>query len=134
MKNLIFISFLMLAMIFSAQAQNKTITVNGKVLQVDENGFLLNRADWNKDVADYIAKSMDVEMTDAHWEIVYFVREYYDEYKISPSLRILVKAVRKKLGPDKGNNKYLYELFPMGPDCAANKIAGNPMPTGSYCP
>ena len=107
-----------------------TVEVAGKSIEVDEEGYLTNLSDWNKDVADYLAKEEKVEMTDSHWEVVNFLREYYEEYQIAPAVRVLTKAVAKKLGPDKGNNKYLYELFPYGPAKQACKIAGLPKPTG----
>ncbi len=106
------------------------VEVAGKSIEVDEEGYLTNLADWNKDVADYLAKEEKVDMTDSHWEVVSFLREYYEEYQIAPAVRVLTKAVAKKLGPDKGNNKYLYELFPYGPAKQACKIAGLPKPTG----
>ena len=106
------------------------VEVAGKTIEVDEEGYLTNLADWNKDVADYLAKEEKVEMSDSHWEVVNFLREYYEEYQIAPAVRVLTKAVAKKLGPDKGNNKYLYELFPYGPAKQACKIAGLPKPTG----
>jgi TusE/DsrC/DsvC family sulfur relay protein len=106
------------------------VEVAGKSIEVDEEGYLTNLADWNKDVADYLAKEEKVEMSDSHWEVVNFLREYYEEYQIAPAVRVLTKAVAKKLGPDKGNNKYLYELFPYGPAKQACKIAGLPKPTG----
>jgi len=106
------------------------VEVAGKSIEVDEEGYLTNLADWNKDVADYLAKEEKVDMTDSHWEVVNFLREYYEEYQIAPAVRVLTKAVAKKLGPDKGNNKYLYELFPYGPAKQACKIAGLPKPTG----
>ena len=106
------------------------VEVAGKTIEVDEEGYLTNLADWNKDVADYLAKEEKVDMTDSHWEVVNFLREYYEEYQIAPAVRVLTKAVAKKLGPDKGNNKYLYELFPYGPAKQACKIAGLPKPTG----
>jgi len=56
-----------------------------------------------------------VDLTDSHWEVVNFLREYYAEYQIAPAVRVLTKAIGKKLGPEKGNNKYLYELFPTAP-------------------
>jgi tRNA 2-thiouridine synthesizing protein E len=107
-----------------------TVNIAGKDVDVDEEGYLTNLADWNRDVAEYLAKEEKVDMTDAHWEVIDFLREYYDEYQIAPAIRVLTKAIGKKLGPDKGNNKYLYELFPYGPAKQACKIAGLPKPTG----
>lgn len=104
--------------------------LNGVTYETDEDGYLVNLDQWNKDVGDYLAKSENLAMTDAHWEVVNFLREYYEEYKIAPMIRILTKAIAKKLGADKGNTKYLYELYPGGPAKQACKIAGLPKPTG----
>ena len=106
------------------------ITVGGKSLETDEEGYLVNLSDWSEEVANEIAKAENVEMTQNHWEVVNFLREYYNEYQIAPAVRVLTKAIGKKLGPDKGNSKYLYELFPYGPAKQACKIAGLPKPTG----
>jgi TusE/DsrC/DsvC family sulfur relay protein len=106
------------------------ITVDGKSLETDEEGYLVNLSDWNEDVANAIAKAENVEMTENHWEVVKFLRDYYTEYQIAPAVRVLTKAIGKKLGADKGNSKYLYELFPYGPAKQACKIAGLPKPTG----
>ena len=107
-----------------------SIEVNGKQLEVDEEGYLQNLEDWNMDVANFLAKGEGIDMTDNHWEVVNFLRDYYEEYKIAPMIRILTKAIGKKLGPEKGNTKYLYELYPGGPAKQACKIAGLPKPTG----
>lgn len=107
-----------------------TVDVAGKSIEVDEEGYLVNLSDWDETVADYLAKEEKVEMTQNHWEVVNFLREYYSEYQIAPAIRVLTKAIAKKLGADKGNNKYLYELFPYGPAKQACKIAGLPKPTG----
>ncbi|MCW5635437.1 MAG: TusE/DsrC/DsvC family sulfur relay protein [Rubrivivax sp.] len=106
------------------------IEVNGTTYETDEEGYLVNLSDWNKDIAEAIAKAESVEMTDNHWEVVNFLREYYDEYQIAPAVRVLTKAIGKQLGEEKGNSKYLYELFPYGPAKQACKIAGLPKPTG----
>jgi len=107
-----------------------TIEVKGKNYETDEEGYLANLAEWNEDVADYIAKTEEINMDDQHWEVINFLRDYYDEYQIAPAVRVLTKAIGKKLGPDKGNSQYLYELFPYGPAKQACKIAGLPKPTG----
>ena len=107
-----------------------TITVSGKTIEADEEGYLVNRTDWNEDVAKEMAKADNCDLSQNHWEVLNFLREYYDEYQIAPAVRVLTKAIGKKLGPDKGNSKYLYELFPYGPAKQACKYAGLPKPTG----
>jgi TusE/DsrC/DsvC family sulfur relay protein len=104
--------------------------LNGKAYETDEEGYLVNLSDWNEDVAQFLAQEEKVELTPNHWEVINFLREYYNEYQIAPAIRVLTKAIGKKLGADKGNNKYLYELFPYGPAKQACKIAGLPKPTG----
>jgi len=106
------------------------IEVEGKTIETDEEGYLANLNDWIPAVAEAMAKEDGTELTDAHWEVINFLREYYDEYQIAPAVRVLTKAIGKKLGKEKGNSKYLYELFPYGPGKQACKYAGLPKPTG----
>jgi TusE/DsrC/DsvC family sulfur relay protein len=106
------------------------IEVNGKTIETDEEGYLVNLADWTEDAAKILAAQDELELTDQHWEVITFLREYYDEYQIAPAVRVLTKAIGKKLGPEKGNSKYLYELFPYGPAKQACRFAGLPKPTG----
>ena len=107
-----------------------TIEVSGKSYETDEEGYLVNLGEWNEDVANEIAKQESIEMSDSHWEVVNFLRKYYEEYQIAPAVRVLTKAIGKTLGPEKGNSAYLYELFPYGPAKQACKYAGLPKPTG----
>ena len=106
------------------------VDIAGKDYEVDEEGYLIDLSQWNEDIAKYMAVEEKVDLTEGHWEVVNFLRESYAEYQIAPAVRVLTKAIGKKLGPDKGNNKYLYELFPYGPAKQACKIAGLPKPTG----
>jgi len=106
------------------------IEVNGTTYETDEEGYLVNLAEWNEDIAKVIAQTENVDMSPSHWEVVNFLRDYYNEYQIAPAVRVLTKAIGKQLGADKGNSKYLYELFPYGPAKQACKIAGLPKPTG----
>jgi len=107
-----------------------TIDVNGKTVETDEEGYLTNLADWDKDVAKVLADQDSLDLTESHWEVIDFLREYYEEYQIAPAVRVLTKAIGKKLGKEKGNSKYLYELFPYGPGKQACRFAGLPKPTG----
>ncbi|EIJ36273.1 TusE/DsrC/DsvC family sulfur relay protein [Thiothrix nivea] len=106
------------------------LEVGGKSIPLDEEGYLENLSDWTPEVAAALATAEDVTLTDEHWEILNFLREYYEEYQIAPAVRVLTKAVGKRLGADKGNSKYLYSLFPYGPGKQACKYAGLPKPTG----
>jgi len=107
-----------------------SIEVNGKDLPTDEEGYLSNLGDWEPEVAVTMAKIDECDLTDNHWEVITFLREYYEEYEIAPAIRILTKAIGKKLGKEYGNSKYLYELYPLGPAKQACKYAGLPKPTG----
>ncbi|MDX9859846.1 MAG: TusE/DsrC/DsvC family sulfur relay protein [Rhodospirillales bacterium] len=104
--------------------------VNGQTIEHDEEGFITDVSQWSQDLAEYLAKLENIDMTDEHWEVVNFLRGYYNEYQIAPAIRVLVKQMKTAFGPEKGNNKYLYELFPYGPAKQACKIAGLPKPTG----
>ncbi|MFT4924879.1 MAG: tRNA 2-thiouridine synthesizing protein E [Phenylobacterium sp.] len=107
---------------------NKEIEFAGQTLATDKHGYLMKLEDWNEAVALHIAGLENITMSDNHWEVVNFVRGFYQQYKTSPAIRMLVKAMAKQLGEDKGNSKYLYKLFPKGPAKQATRIAGLPKP------
>ena len=106
------------------------LEVNGKSLETDEEGYLANMSEWQPEVANVMAEIDDCNLSENHWEVINFLREYYHEYQIAPAIRILTKAIGRKLGKEKGNSKYLYELFPEGPAKQACRYAGLPKPTG----
>ena len=106
------------------------IEVNGKSYEVDEEGYLEDLNTWDVDVAELMAELDGAPLDENHWEVINFLREYYEEYQVAPAVRVLTKKIGKKLGKDKGNSKYLYELFPYGPAKQACKYAGLPKPTG----
>lgn len=100
------------------------IQVNGKRLQTDEEGFLLDPAEWNQEVAETIARIEDLDLTEERWEVVNFVRTYFEENDSVPEARVLLKALRDKWPAPKVTRKYLYQLFPYGYGQQACKIAG----------
>lgn len=106
------------------------IEFNGHTYDTDEEGYLANLSDWSPALATHIAKLDDCHLHSEHWQVINFLRAYYQQYKIAPAVRVLTKAIGKKLGNDKGNSKYLYQLFPYGPAKQACKYAGLPKPTG----
>lgn len=104
------------------------LELNGKLIATDVAGYLINWQDWTPELINLIAKQEGICLTDAHLEVIHFVREFYIQYKSSPAIRALVKAMEKRFGPEKGNSRYLYKLFPEGPAKQATKLAGLPKP------
>lgn len=102
----------------------------GKNIPVDADGHLVNIDDWDEELALAIANDEGIEMTDAHWEIINFVRDHYRQFRVTLALKPLVSELRGKFGPGKGNMKYLDNLFDNRPTRLANKIGGLPRPIG----
>lgn len=102
--------------------------MNEVVLATTDQGFLVNASDWSEAVAVKMAEANRIELSPAHWEIIRFIRNYYLEFKHLPNARVFTKAVAKSLGEDKGNSRYLHQLFPDGPLKYACKLAGLPKP------
>ncbi len=88
----------------------------------------MHSADWHDDLALVLAEQEGITLTDEHWEVVRFVRQFYQQFNTSPAIRMLVKAMAQKYGEEKGNSRYLYRLYPKGPAKQATKIAGLPKP------
>ena len=104
------------------------IQVADSKIETDKEGYLLASELWTVDIASHIASLEGIEMTQERWQVVNFVREFYITYDTSPAMRALVKAMQNEYGPEKGNSRYLYRLFPKGPAKIATKLAGLPKP------
>jgi TusE/DsrC/DsvC family sulfur relay protein len=102
----------------------------GKKYELDEDGFLVDWQSWQEGMATAMAKNDNIELTENHWVIIKFLREYFIKFEIAPMIKILVKELGKAFGPEMGNTKYLYQLFPGGPAVMACRYAGLPKPTG----
>jgi tRNA 2-thiouridine synthesizing protein E len=94
----------------------------------DREGFLRSLEDWTPEVAEQIAAREQLLLTEAHWEVIRLLRDYYREFDSSPAMRPLVKYCALKLGSDKGKSIYLLSLFPGSPAKLGSKIAGLPKP------
>lgn len=105
-----------------------TVGTHGGNPALDKDGYLANLNDWSVEVAEELARQMEVQLTPQHWEILHLIRDFHQRRGLSPVMRILVKLVEKELGPEKGNSLYLLKLFPDSPARIACKIAGLPRP------
>ncbi len=101
--------------------------INGIDYAADEQGFLLEPL-YDDEAVRVIAQAENITLTDAHWEVVNYLRDQYREHGHTPSFRNMLKgmaAVRTEI-----DSKYLYDLFPVGPAKQGVKIAALPQPLG----
>ena len=101
---------------------------NGQTIDTDKEGYLSHLDQWSPDIAEQLARAEAIELSPAHWDVIELLREFYREFDLSPAMRVLVKQVGLKLGPEKGKSIYLMQLFPPSPAKIASKISGLPRP------
>ena len=101
------------------------LEINGKTLELNEEGFLDDPSQWDDDVALHLAKSQEGldDLSDDHWAVVNFIRNHYRETNLAPMVRSICKTTGLPL-------RRIYELFPSGPAKGACKVAGLPKPDG----
>ena len=92
----------------------------------DAEGYLIEPSDWNEDVAEELARGENIQLTDVHWDVIRFMREYYDEHQVAADARFVIKHLNATLGAN--GQKKLFELFPYGYVKQACKIAGMKRP------
>jgi len=104
-----------------------SIEVNGKKIELDENGNLVDVQDWNEEVAVALAAADDSmsELTQEHWDVINWLRKQYFEANEQPMERVINKGMGKVWGK-KISSKELYALFPGAPSKQGNRIAGLP--------
>jgi len=102
--------------------------VDDNLIDTDPHGYLLDLDDWSDSVAEAVASDEGIVLTEAHWQVVHFLRRHYIQFGTSPNVRLLMKSLAKEFGKEVGNRKHLYILFPHGPSRQGCRIAGLPLP------
>ncbi len=119
--------------IYYPNMQTKTLTVNGEEILLDGEGYLLDLDAWSEDYVRELAAHEGLELTDEHWEVIYFIRKFHDEHGVQAPVRDMIKHFKKKWGKEKGNTRYLHEIFPRGgPQKQGNRLAGVRKPKGEH--
>ena len=109
----------------------QSLNVKGRDIPLNMKGMLRNFEDWDEDVARAIAEEDGLELSDCHWAAIRFMRDYYKEFEVPPSPKIMIQQVGHKMVEYGAcNNRKLNELFPEGGCKHACRIAGLPM---EYC-
>ncbi len=98
------------------------IQIDNYQIELNEDGFMKSPDMWNEEIATRLAEESNIKpLTDNHWLVIGFLRNYYLKHGISPKI--------KKLCNDTGFSlREIYDLFPMGPAKGATRIAGLPEP------
>ncbi len=105
--------------------QTKSLMINGKEVLTDSEGYIFHMDDWSKEFVHAQAKAEGLELVEEHWDVVYFLREYFEDHRVQCEVRKMVKYFSTKWGPEKGNSTYLHKLFPRGgPQKQGNRLAG----------
>ncbi len=103
----------------------RTLRVAGRDVETDAEGYLLHLDEWSEDFARAEARREGLTLTNEHWQVIQFLREYFDEHRVQPQVRVMIRHFAHVWGPKRGNNHYLHELFPVGgPQKQGNRLAG----------
>jgi tRNA 2-thiouridine synthesizing protein E len=105
--------------------QARWIKVNGKEIMTDLEGYIENMEEWSEAFAEATAAQEGLELTDDHWQIIWFLRAYFQEHRTQPQVRVMIKHFTEKWGAERGSNHNLHVLFPIGgPQKQGNRLAG----------
>jgi tRNA 2-thiouridine synthesizing protein E len=108
-----------------ADVHKRILMVKGRPVLTDSEGYIVDRDEWSEDFVHALAESEGLQLTDEHWQIISFLREYYAEHGVQAQVRAMIKHFTEAWGPQRGSNHYLHDLFPRGgPQKQGNRLAG----------
>lgn len=109
----------------TASSFTRTLQVSGRAIETDSEGYLRHLDDWSEDFARTEAEREGLVLTDEHWQVIRFLRNYFDEHRVQAQVRVMIRHFAQAWGPQRGNNHTLHELFPVGgPQKQGNRLAG----------
>lgn len=112
--------------------ENTVLEVEGRMVQIDPEGYLIDPNDWSQAVTILMAEQDGVELGDDHWLLIDFLHRFYAEYEMAPEMPILARNLCKDQQDCRWTRRYINELFPKGAKTAC-RYAGLPAPVGRSC-
>ena len=103
------------------------LVVKGNSVSLRADGRLDNLNDWTPELAEALAKNEGLLLTEPHWNVINTMREYYEEFNISPILKLLRRELSKKYGSEHASVDALDKLFPNGVQHQGSRLAGIPL-------
>ncbi len=105
--------------------QTKELIVNGEIVLTDSEGYIVDSDDWSTDFVTALAQVENLKLTDEHYEVVKFLRAYYELHRVQCEVRKIVKHFKQHWDADKATSTYLHRIFPRGgPQKQGNRLAG----------
>ncbi len=105
--------------------QIKTVVVDGKEIKTCGEGYIVNLDDWSEGFVYAQAEVEGLELTEEHWDVIRFLRKYYEEHGVQAEVRKMVKHFKKAWDNERGSSRYLHRIFPRGgPQKQGNRLAG----------
>lgn len=106
--------------------QTRMLRINGQeAVEVDSEGYLVNLGDWSEDFVRAQAEQEGLALGDEHWEVIRFLRDYYEKHDVQANVLQIIRHFRKTWGPARGSNRHLHAIFPRGgPQKQGNRLAG----------
>ena len=105
--------------------QTRKVQIAGRDILTDSEGYLVDPAEWSEAFARALAQSEGLVLTDAHWEVIRFLRSHFAAKGFQASVRDMVQHFRRVWDAERGSNRELHRLFPRGgPQKQGNRLAG----------
>ena len=101
------------------------VSVGGRAVATDSEGYLLDLNDWSEDFARALAHQEGLQLTPAHWEVIHFLRQHWQAHGVQAQVRVMIRHFTDVWGAQRGSNHELHALFPKGgPQKQGNRLAG----------
>ncbi|QEP45000.1 TusE/DsrC/DsvC family sulfur relay protein [Ectothiorhodospiraceae bacterium BW-2] len=105
--------------------RSEYILVGETSVETDQEGYIQDMELWSEGFAKAQAEKEGLTLTSEHWDVIHYIRDYYEEHGVQAQVRTMIKHFKQAWGEERGNNHYLHDLFPMGgPQKQGNRLAG----------
>lgn len=105
--------------------QTKKLEVNGSIILTDSEGYIVDIDDWTEDFTIAQAEQENLVLTEEHWDVIKFLRNYYEEHRVQCEVRKMAKHFKVAWDAERGTSTYLHKIFPRGgPQKQGNRFAG----------
>lgn len=103
----------------------RALRVGDCEIDTDSEGYLIRLEDWSEDFARALAREEGLVLTEAHWQVIRFLRAYFHEHGVQAQVRVMIRHFTSAWGAARGSNHALHDLFPRGgPQKQGNRLAG----------